>query len=149
METTNNIKISLNLKDNEGNDMVVNIILNDECNNGREDFAITGTVWEKGKKRNLKKINMKKLVALTLSLVVCALSFGQGVPMNLKDSSKVVLMYSDGVIVEFTTTKNTTIVLDEKISVFIDVRNIKTNEVAMYFKNENDCDIKDIWNDEN
>lgn len=46
---TNNLKHVINTTDAEGNTLIINIRLNDECKNGHQDFAITATIWEKGK----------------------------------------------------------------------------------------------------
>lgn len=46
---TNNLKHKILCKDAEGNNMEIDIRLNDECKNGREDFAITGTIYQKDK----------------------------------------------------------------------------------------------------
>lgn len=42
----------------KGNPMEIKIRLNDECNNGHQDFSITATVWEKGKPRNDRNMLM-------------------------------------------------------------------------------------------
>lgn len=50
METTNNLThvISVN---NKTVNCLINIDLNDDCKNGHEDFSITATFWEIGKRR--------------------------------------------------------------------------------------------------
>lgn len=46
---SNDLRHTINTLDKEGNTMRINIRLNDECNNGHQDFAITADIWEKGK----------------------------------------------------------------------------------------------------
>jgi len=46
---TNNLKHRINCKDSEGNNMFIEIRLNDECKNGHQDFAITADIYEAGK----------------------------------------------------------------------------------------------------
>ena len=50
MTTTSNIKLTVNIQD-KNNNLEIKIRLNDECGNGHEDFSITGTIWEVGKRR--------------------------------------------------------------------------------------------------
>lgn len=50
---TNNITHKIKAR-TELADMIIYICLNDECNNGHEDFSIKGTMWEKGKPRTDK-----------------------------------------------------------------------------------------------
>lgn len=47
----NNLKHTIETRDTDGNPLKIEIRLNDECKNGHQDFAITATGWEKGKKR--------------------------------------------------------------------------------------------------
>ncbi len=49
MTSTNNLKKVINCKDVEGNDLIIEITLNDECKNGHQDFAITATGYQKDK----------------------------------------------------------------------------------------------------
>ena len=49
------MKHTVNLN-NEQNNIQVQIRLNDECKNGHQDFAITGTVWEVGQPRTDRNI---------------------------------------------------------------------------------------------
>jgi hypothetical protein len=51
METTNDLRHTINTTDPDGNQMKIEIRLNDECKNGHQDFAITATIWEKDKPR--------------------------------------------------------------------------------------------------
>jgi len=46
---TNDLRHSINCTDAEGNAVYIKIRLNDECKNGHQDFAITATIYEKGK----------------------------------------------------------------------------------------------------
>lgn len=46
---SNDLRYTINTKDKDGNDMRIKIRLNDECNNGHQDFAITADIWKKGK----------------------------------------------------------------------------------------------------
>jgi len=50
--TTNNLKHTVRTTDKSGNTMHIDIRLNDECKNGHQDFAITASIWEKGKALN-------------------------------------------------------------------------------------------------
>jgi hypothetical protein len=43
--TTNSLKHTIRTTTKEGNPMIINIRLSDDCNNGHADFAITGTVY--------------------------------------------------------------------------------------------------------
>lgn len=88
---------------------------------------------------------MKNLVITTLLTMLGAFSFGQNVPLEIKDSCKVLLSYSDGIQIEFTTSEHTTIMLDEKLSVFIDIRNIRTNEVVMLHKEKETSVLTNLW----
>ena len=54
METTNNLKHKISIT--EKANCVISIRLNDECNNGHEDFSITATFWELNKTR--RDVNM-------------------------------------------------------------------------------------------
>ena len=54
METTNNLKHKISIT--EKANCLISIRLNDECNNGHEDFAITATFWELNKTR--RDVNM-------------------------------------------------------------------------------------------
>ena len=54
METTNNLKHKISIT--EKANCVISIRLNDECNNGHEDFSITATFWKLNKTR--KDVNM-------------------------------------------------------------------------------------------
>lgn len=46
---TNDLRHSITCTDADGNPMYIKIRLNDECKNGHQDFAITGSIYEKGK----------------------------------------------------------------------------------------------------
>lgn len=46
---SNSLVHKIMTKDIHGNTMQISIRLNDDCKNGHQDFAITGTIWEKGK----------------------------------------------------------------------------------------------------
>lgn len=46
---SNDLRHTIETKDKDGNSMQIKIRLNDECKNGHQDFAITATIWEKGK----------------------------------------------------------------------------------------------------
>lgn len=46
---TNDLRHTINTVDKDGNTMIIKIRINDECKNGHQDFAITATIWEKGK----------------------------------------------------------------------------------------------------
>jgi hypothetical protein len=48
---TNNLKHSISVNNSKVN-CIVDIRLNDQCKNGHQDFAITGTFWEIGKNRS-------------------------------------------------------------------------------------------------
>lgn len=48
---TNSIKLTIDTVDLEGNPMKIDVRLSDDCKNGYNDFAITGTIWEKGRPR--------------------------------------------------------------------------------------------------
>lgn len=48
---TNSLKHTIHTFDKEGNTVEIVIRLSDECNNGHQDFAITGTIWKKGKSK--------------------------------------------------------------------------------------------------
>lgn len=50
MKTTNSLNHKIKTVDSEGNTLHIEISLSDPCNNGHEDFAITATAWEKGKR---------------------------------------------------------------------------------------------------
>ena len=50
MKTTKLLFVD-NRLDNEGNQWKIEISLDDDCKNGHQDFSLTGTCWEKGKKR--------------------------------------------------------------------------------------------------
>lgn len=54
METTNNLKHKISIT--EKANCVISIRLNDECNNGHEDFSITATFWKLNKTR--RDVNM-------------------------------------------------------------------------------------------
>lgn len=45
------MKHVINTKTKDGDSIEIEIRLDDECGNGHQDFAITATVWEKGKPR--------------------------------------------------------------------------------------------------
>lgn len=47
--TVNNMKHSITTQDVDGNNMYIDIRLSDDCKNGHNDFAITGTIYQKGK----------------------------------------------------------------------------------------------------
>lgn len=49
---SNDLRHQIVTKDAEGNTMYINIRLNDECNNGHQDFAITADVYQKGKPKS-------------------------------------------------------------------------------------------------
>lgn len=51
-QETNDLRHTIMTKNSEGNTMRINISLNDKCNNGHQDFAITADIWEKGKPMN-------------------------------------------------------------------------------------------------
>lgn len=51
MNTTNNNTFRTERKDRNGNDVIIEISLNDECKNGYERFLITGDVYKKNRKR--------------------------------------------------------------------------------------------------
>ena len=50
-EKTNDLRHTIIASDKDGNYMDIKIRLNDECKNGHQDFAITATIYEKGKPR--------------------------------------------------------------------------------------------------
>jgi len=50
MKTTTGIRHVIDVNNSKGNYSIC-IRLDDECNNGHQDFAITATFWEKGRKR--------------------------------------------------------------------------------------------------
>jgi hypothetical protein len=49
MKTTTGLTHKISTKDTEGNTLFIEIRLDDECKNGHQDFAITGSGYEKGK----------------------------------------------------------------------------------------------------
>jgi len=51
---TNDLRFTDNRVGKNGEQWVIKIRLNDECRNGRQDFSITGTCWEKGKPKTDK-----------------------------------------------------------------------------------------------
>lgn len=48
-EQSNSLKFNKVTTDKDGNTLIINIRLDDQCKNGHQDFAITGTLYEKGK----------------------------------------------------------------------------------------------------
>ena len=50
------MKTTINRTDKNGQQWEIKIRLDDECNNGHQDFSITGTCWEKGKVKNEKNM---------------------------------------------------------------------------------------------
>lgn len=51
LPASNDLRHTIDTQDKDGNTMRIKIRLNDECNNGHQDFAITATIWQKGKPR--------------------------------------------------------------------------------------------------
>lgn len=47
--TSNDLRHSILANDSQGNPMYIKIRLNDECNNGHQDFAITADIYQNGK----------------------------------------------------------------------------------------------------
>lgn len=48
---TNSLKFTDNRTDRKGNQWEISIRLNDECKNGHQDFSLTGTCYEAGKRK--------------------------------------------------------------------------------------------------
>ena len=46
---SNDLRYTITTNDVAGNTLIIDIRLNDECKNGHQDFAITGSIYKKGK----------------------------------------------------------------------------------------------------
>lgn len=54
METVNSLKFSIETTSKEGDQLIIDIRLSDDCRNGHNDFAITGSIYKKGRARTDK-----------------------------------------------------------------------------------------------
>lgn len=54
-EKTNDLRHSINTKDSDGNLLIIDIKLNDECKNGHQDFSITATGY-RGNTKSAKNV---------------------------------------------------------------------------------------------